>query len=150
MRNIVISLFASAVATMMGCVDATPSDFTVPDAGAGGGRADVDYGDLPPDAIPDPNALCRACLEAPEDPGPGCAGPHAACMADEKCASIYECAFMKDCWSIGEQGPIIICTLPCYQAVGITSPMDPVVALTSPILGCVLGPCAPVCKAMVP
>ena len=66
MRKLVVSMLAPALASILGCIDATPSDFSVPDAGAGG-QPDVDYSDLPADAIPPgPIEVCRACLRSAE------------------------------------------------------------------------------------
>jgi hypothetical protein len=146
MRNLVVSMLAPALASILGCVDATPSDFTVPDAGAGGGHADVDYGDLPPDAIPpDPYEICRSCFRAPEDPGPGCAGAYETCNADDRCGLIMECALVTDCLSKPTQGEAIICSIPCFTSHGVS---DPVTMLTQPMFTCALGVCLPACGVM--
>ena len=112
------------------------------------GRPDVDYGDLPPDAIPDPHAECKACLEAPEDPGPGCATAYATCMADRKCKSISDCAFELDCWKLPMQGEITICALECFFKEMVFDPADPIAMVLNPVAACVLGVCQPVCGMM--
>jgi hypothetical protein len=149
MRKLVISMLASALASILGCVDATPSTF--PDAGAGGGRPpppDVDYGDLAPDEIPDPVAVCKACLEAPEDPGPGCGMPYSACYGNTQCASIFDCGFETSCFVLPSQGEIIVCSLPCFFKFGVTSPSDPIVMLTQPLLDCLIAKCSLPCRGI--
>jgi hypothetical protein len=142
MRNPVICiLLTSLAAAIPGCINAEPSTFPVD---AGPQRPDV-VRDTADDA--DPHAACRACLEAPEDPGPGCAGAVAACMADPKAAYIYECGFRHDCWSLPAQADIVNCGFPCFTEAGITSFGDPAITLTTAVLMCVLGGCQPVCGA---
>jgi hypothetical protein len=145
MRNPVVNiLLATLAACLAGCIDANPSTFYV-DAGLEVGPPDdVDRGDVDPDA--DPFAACRACFAAPEDPGPGCGGPSAACSADAKCTSIQECAITTACYTRATQAEVIDCVLPCFVANGVTNLGDPVLMLTNPLLPCALGPCQPACK----
>jgi len=139
---ICILLTPLAAAMLSGCINADPSTFPM-DAGSAG-RPDV-VRDTADDA--DPHAACRACLEAPEDPGPGCAGPLAACVADPKASIIYECGFVRECWSLPTQADIVGCGFPCFTEAGITSFGDPAVTLVTAVMMCVLGGCQPVCGA---
>ena len=107
---------------------------------------DVDYGDLAPDEIPDPVAVCKACLEAPEDPGPGCATAHANCYGVEQCASIFDCGFETNCYALPSQGEIIVCAIPCFVKFGVSSPSDPVTMLTQPLLTCLIDKCSLPCR----
>jgi hypothetical protein len=139
MRNRFICILFGPVAAAAGCINADPSTFPSNDAGP----------IVRPDVLGDgdTHAGCRACLEAPEDPGPGCAGPLAVCMADEKCPIIYECGFVRECWSLPTQTEVTSCGFPCFQEAGVTSLGDPVVAVTLGVLACVLGACQPACGA---
>jgi hypothetical protein len=144
MRNLVVSMLAPALASILGCVDATPSDFTVPDAGSGG-QPDVDYGDLPPDAITDPIEICRACLAAPEDPGPGCATGYNACMAIEQCMKIVNCYLEAGCAQKPTMAEANGCALPCFVSNGVSSLDDPIIPIATPVGACATAACHPAC-----
>jgi hypothetical protein len=143
MRTAVFSILLTLLAALLpGCIDADPSTFPGVDAGL---DARTGVADTASDV--DPHAACRACLEAPEDPGPGCGGRVAACMADARCPLIYECGFERGCWSLTTQMEVVSCGLPCFVAAGVTNLGDPVVTLVTDVLGCVLGQCQPACGA---
>jgi len=145
MRKLVVSMLAPALASILGCIDATPSDFSVPDAGAGG-QPDVDYSDLPADAIPPgPIEVCRACLGAPEDPGPGCATGYDPCMAHEQCSKILACVLEKGCFAAPTLSESNICSFPCFVSNGVSTLDDPVIAIASPVGNCAYGICRPAC-----
>jgi hypothetical protein len=145
MRSLVVSMLAPLAASILGCVDATPSNFTVPDAGSGGAKPDVDYGDLPPDAIADPKELCVACLAAPEDPGPGCATAYDACVVNAQCLMIVNCYLDTGCAMKASMGEATLCAVPCFQAAGVTGFGDPVIAIASPVGACAYAACQPAC-----
>ena len=142
MRTAAISILILLAASHPGCIDANPSTFPDPDAGPVIVRPDV-VRDTADDA--DLHAACRACLTAPEDPGPGCGSALAACVANEKCEKIYECGFHRDCWSLPTQTDIINCGFPCFAEAGVTDFADPAVTLIQAVSPCVLGPCQPAC-----
>ena len=144
MRTAVYSILATLLAASLpGCINADPSTFPgLVDGGAPVTRPDV-MRDTPEDV--DPRSICRACLAAPEDPGPGCEAANTACVTDEKCNIVYECAFRLDCLSLPTQVDIINCSIGCFGEAGITSPTHPSVALATAITTCVLGQCQPAC-----
>ena len=141
MRKIVNSIVVTSLAAALAsCINADPSNFYV-DAGADIARPDIvvdDSGDAP-----DPNAACKACLEAPEDPGPGCKGPVDACKADEMCAKIYDCGFENACWGLAAIPEIQICGyMKCIVPLGLGL-SDPSVALATAVVVCTIPKCNP-------
>ena len=148
MRNITICiLLTSLAASMPACINADPSTFPNLDAGSGGRPDVVSVSDGETDGDAEPPLSCRACLEAPEDPGPGCAALTAACTSDMKCNIIYECAFEIGCWFLPTQAEIVSCGFPCYARAGVSNPADPVFTLGTPVVQCVLSVCQPACGA---
>lgn len=149
MRTILLRLGFTLLATSsLRCLDVEPLPFYPRDAGAsdigGGGGEDDASEDADPDA-PDPKALCRACIQTPNSPGPGCGDQYQACFANEKCVLIFECVLAKGCTSRPTQPEIINCALPCVSEAGGVNIGDPAVQLILPIAPCVLGPCKPSC-----
>jgi hypothetical protein len=122
-----------------GCLDVDPLPFHAPPEA---GDLDVEE-DASSDA--DLRAVCRQCIEAPVDPGPGCGDQYLACAANEKCLAIFECVLAKGCTSGATQPDIINCALPCVAETGAVNVGDPAVMLILPIAPCVLGPCKPAC-----
>jgi hypothetical protein len=131
--------FALVAALDLGCLNADPLPFHAPEAGL------PDAEDDAPSDAPDPKAVCRECIEAPLDPGPGCSDQYLACAANEKCLVIFECVLAKGCTSAPTQPEIINCALPCVAEAGAVNVGDPAVMLILPIAPCVLGPCKAAC-----
>jgi hypothetical protein len=146
MRNLVVSMLAPALVSILGCVDATPSDFTVPDAGLVV-PPDVDYGDLDPDSIIGPVERCKACLAAPEDPGPGCATVYNTCVAIEQCDKIITCSIETGCPQKPTLGEANICAVPCFVANGVSDLGDPIIPIASPVGMCAFDACHAACGA---
>jgi hypothetical protein len=140
MRNLVVIMLAPVLGSILGCVDATPSDFTVPDAGSGGGP-DVDFGDSPSDPV----ERCKVCLAAPEDPGPGCATAYNTCMAIEQCDKIITCSIMKGCPALPTMGENNLCAVSCFVANGVSGLDDPIIPIASPVGGCAWDQCHAAC-----
>ena len=142
MRIAVFLLMTLLTASLPGCINADPSPFLNLDASPPIMRPDV-VRDTADDV--DPQAVCRACLTAPEDPGPGCGSIISACVADEKCNLVYECGFRRDCWSLPTPTDIFNCGFPCFAEAGITSINDPSVPLVQPLSPCVTTACQSAC-----
>jgi hypothetical protein len=143
MRTAVLSTLVQLLAAALsGCINADPSTFANSDAGPVVTRPDV-MRDTAEDV--DPQAACRACFAAPEDPGPGCGSITADCLADMKCRIVFECGFRRDCWSLPTPTDIFNCGFPCFAEAGITSVSDPSVPLVQPLSPCATGVCQPAC-----
>ncbi|HMJ10988.1 MAG TPA: hypothetical protein VK524_06250 [Polyangiaceae bacterium] len=124
---------------MLGCVasclDASPVDYTAAaDAGSRDGAGEASKAES-----------CRACMLAPEQPGPGCAAAIAPCVDDEKCWAIVECTLTTGCLEYGSLNPRVECGIPCVEQVGITSFNDPSVLRSIAIQECTLAACRSAC-----
>jgi hypothetical protein len=143
MRNIVSSIVVVALAASLpSCINADPSLFYV-DAGADITRPDImvdDSGDEPP---PDPKVACKACLEAPDDPGPGCQSVVDPCKANENCLKIYDCALEKGCMQRPATQEIQLCGYTnCIAPAGIAI-TDLGVTLATAVAQCDFEKCNP-------
>ncbi|MET0592162.1 MAG: hypothetical protein ABW133_05655 [Polyangiaceae bacterium] len=144
MRNLAQSILLSFFAAAPGCINADPSNFLV-DAGVDAPPsppvdADIDdSGDAP-----DPYAACKACLEAPEVPGPGCKTAVDACKADESCLKVYECAFEQKCIGLPSVPEILLCGFTkCNTPLGV--PYEhPATALAQALVVCEVPKCNPI------
>jgi hypothetical protein len=97
-----------------------------------------------PDSGQDPQAVCEACLRAPEVPGPGCQVPYDACVTSPGCRIIKDCAVELGCLQGSKKG-FIGCVFPCLARVVMT-PEDPVLDLGSTLFQCLAnGPCGDMC-----
>lgn len=142
MRTTLLRFGMALIATFsLGCLDVDPLPFYPRDAGT----MDVGSVDDAGEDAPDPKAVCRACIETPNDPGPGCGDQYQACFANDKCVLIFECVLAKGCTSAPTQPEIINCALPCVSEAGGVNIGDPAVQLILPIAPCVLGVCKPAC-----
>ena len=105
----------------------------IPDAGEDGGL--------------DPAEACRACVAAPEDPGPGCKTPYDACIADGMCKAMIECAFDERCF-LGPQRTFLTCAYPCLGKAGVSTMNAPVLEKASNLFQCLAnGSCNAFCFA---
>ena len=103
---------------------------------------DSDAGD---DAGLTREAICAACIAAPEDPGPGCKSPHDTCMADPKCARMIQCAFEDNCF-LGPRRAFLGCGLPCLAKAGVETSDDKILGIASNLFQCLAnGPCGDIC-----
>jgi hypothetical protein len=92
-----------------------------------------------------PQAACAACMEAPEDPGPGCQPTFTACKDNPKCALIIKCGFERQCFQ-GSRREFMNCGLPCVTNNGVLTPDDPVLNLGATLFQCLAnGPCGNLC-----
>jgi hypothetical protein len=100
--------------------------------------------DAAADADLGPQEACRACLAAPEDPGPGCQMPYSACNGEPKCKAILDCGFEVQCFQ-GAQRAFLGCALPCVTKQ-VLLPDDPVLNIATGLFQCLAnGPCGEVC-----
>jgi hypothetical protein len=127
-----------AVALISACVDTSPIAFDGFDAGT-------------TDVAADGHALaesCRQCVQAPDEPGPGCAALWAECVAEPRCEVMAECAIDRGCLSLHTVDERTACSLPCADMVGgVTSGGDPIVPLILRLNVCSLDACRDACLA---
>jgi hypothetical protein len=103
---------------------------------------DLDAGD---DGGPSAAELCRACIAAPEDPGPGCKTPHDVCMANGMCKAMIQCAFDDRCF-LGPQRNFLTCAIPCLEKAGVDNMNAEVLTTASTLFQCLAnGPCGNFC-----
>jgi hypothetical protein len=101
--------------------------------------------DASDDGGTDPLAACRACMTAPDEPGPGCQSVVNACQQNPKCSGIIDCGFELQCIG-GSKRAIFACGLPCVARVGVLTPDDPTLLLAANFFQCVAnGPCGDIC-----
>jgi hypothetical protein len=88
---------------------------------------------------------CKACLETPDEAGPGCGSEYTVCTANAECAAMIACTFAAGCYK-GSPSLYVNCALPCAMEAGALSGMDPVLKLASPLFNCIVGgACTPSC-----
>lgn len=86
---------------------------------------------------------CYDCLEAPNDPGPGCANEYKACDDDPKCKAQQAC-YRKDCsWAI-KPTDVFACGSKCFEDLGVAFD-DPASLLAYNIYLCATKACGPLC-----
>ena len=132
----VVPLFVVAMAC--GCfempivhVDKTEGPVVMPDASDDGRM--------------DPQAACLACMNAPEEPGPGCQTVFSACKQNPKCSVFIDCGFELQCFQ-GSKRAVFACGQPCLSRIGGLTPDDPALLLASNFFQCVVnGPCGDIC-----
>jgi hypothetical protein len=104
---------------------------------------------VPPDASDDgeidPQAACRACMAAPEDPGPGCQTVFSACRENPKCSLFIDCGFELQCF-LGSKREVLSCGDPCLKRGGPLAPTDPAFLLAANFFNCAAnGSCGEIC-----
>jgi hypothetical protein len=132
-----------ALAGLAACLDMSANNYVVPVEEAAPPPV-VDAGEDAPDV--DTRPPCVQCLEAPDQPGPGCGTALAECRGDPKCSATYDCVLAKSCLTKGDQKKIILCGLPCAQEAGIIAQDDPSAVLILDIVACIQASCASPCK----
>lgn len=130
---VVAALLASACNDFSPVVLANVPDGSAADAGDGDGSA-VGEGE------------CRACVEGPEEPGPGCQRATEGCLADEKCAAMYECMYELGCFAEESVNASANCALPCAVRAGALTGADSSLQLGVEVVMCVYDSCAEACK----
>jgi hypothetical protein len=97
------------------------------------------------DAGPGPLEICKACVAAPEDPGPGCKTPYDTCMREPKCGRMIQCAFDDGCF-LGPRRGFLGCGLSCLTKAGVETSDDTVLTPASNLFQCLAnGPCGDLC-----
>ena len=105
----------------------------------------VGAGDAGTDAATDPQAACLACMQAPEDPGPGCAIPFQVCFQDDRCAPLVQCAIDAQCLQ-GSRRLFVSCSVPCLTKGGVQTPDEYVLTIATNLFQCIAnGPCGNIC-----
>lgn len=135
-----------------GCLSVDPIDFQAPDAhppfdasidstfGDGGELdAEADAADV------DGTLGCYACIEAPDDPGPGCGTEYTACVDKPQCKAIMDCVFAAGCFYLATTKDFTVCAIPCAIEAGVTSTDDPIVVLGLNVAYCADKTCRPFC-----
>lgn len=93
----------------------------------------------------DPVEVCAACIQAPEDPGPGCKTPYDACVAEPPCKLMIQCAFDDHC-ILGPRKAFLGCGLPCLEKAGVKTSDDKILTFASILFQCLAnGPCGDLC-----
>lgn len=107
-----------------------------------------DASTAPGDATADANVhpACRACLEAPSSPGPGCGDDFDKCGSTGTCRQIYDCALKKDCFFKASVNASISCGVPCAVQAGTTNQHDPSIGAILSLAACAHQACASVCE----
>ena len=135
-----------------GCLNVDAVDFTPPDA-----RPVVSF-DTSVDStfVGDADALddaadadttlgCYQCIEAPDDPGPGCGTEFLACEAEPKCKAIMDCVLAAGCFFLATTKDFTVCAIPCAVEAGVTSTDDPIVTLGLNVAYCADAKCRAYC-----
>jgi hypothetical protein len=124
------------------CVDTSPIAVSK-DAGVPTPVRDAPLGE-----VSDPHPACHACIEAPNDPGPGCANQLARCNANAGCQTIYECAYKIGCVFKVDYQESLACALPCTEGIlnAFQEPIMAAIALTE----CFHAACTDVCGVEAP
>jgi hypothetical protein len=105
----------------------------------------VGRGDAGEDGDFDPQAACRACVAAPDEPGPGCEKVLSACQADPICNFLINCAFESVCFQ-GSRKAFLTCATPCLTKAGVMTGNEKVIEIASTLFTCAAnGPCGDVC-----
>ena len=138
------------------CLSVDPVDFTPPDTrpvvsfdtsiadssiGEAGNETDaeLDAGDV------DATLGCYQCIEAPDDPGPGCGTEFAACAAEPRCKAIMDCVFVEGCFFLASTKDFVVCAIPCATDAGVTTTDDPIIQLGLNVAYCADKSCRPYC-----
>ena len=140
-----------ALVAASGCLSVDPVDFEAPDTrpvidasvdSAFGDGGEVDVGDA---ADGDGALSCYQCIEAPDDPGPGCGTEFAACEAQPQCKAIMDCVLAAGCFFLASTKDFTVCAIPCAVEAGVTSTDDPIVVLGLNVAYCADKSCRPYC-----
>jgi hypothetical protein len=141
-----------ALVVASGCLNVDPVDFNAPDtrplttfdtsvSDATLGEGDEVDGELDGDG-----ALgCYQCIEAPDDPGPGCGTEFAACAAAPKCKALMDCVFATGCFFLATTKDFTVCAIPCAVEAGVTTTDDPNVTLGLNVAYCADKSCRQFC-----
>jgi hypothetical protein len=122
----------------LGCED-PPITLTVGDGGGEGPGSDaaVDGGFQ--------LSTCKACMAAPDEPGPGCDNEYGPCEADPKCTGILQCIYAAGCFG-GKSSRFLSCGIPCVEEAGVLTSTDPSLGTATSLFECVVnGACGPSC-----
>ncbi|MET0593683.1 MAG: hypothetical protein ABW133_13350 [Polyangiaceae bacterium] len=137
MRFIGLFLVAVAATGWCGCLEMPISIVEK----TGGPIVSLDAG---PDAE-DHLTVCLRCIQAPEEPGPGCSIPYTACVENEQCKLILECGIQMGCFQ-GPRKGFLACGLGCLMAGGVKTPDDKTLNAASNAFQCFAnGACANSC-----
>jgi hypothetical protein len=90
------------------------------------------------DADPSP---CRACMRAPNEPGPGCANEFLDCSLSIRCAQIFECAYGGGCILKPTTTESVECVRPCLTGLE----EGPLVIYLSNLFSCIDAKCRDAC-----
>ena len=134
-----LACFVVTVASLPACLDLPPR--VVPaDAGV-----EVDGG---PVVRPDGPSVCVTCIQAPDDPGPGCGTAWAPCAVEPRCVGLVECSEERNCFRFNNLNQFLGCVQPCVEKFMLAGTTDPVYPLVTPIVFCTtgVGVCAPICN----
>jgi hypothetical protein len=93
----------------------------------------------------DPQVACRACITAPNEPGPGCLNNYTTCVEHPLCKIMINCAFDLQCYQ-GSRKAFLTCAYPCLEKAGITTGNEEVITIASTLFTCSAnGPCGNIC-----
>lgn len=96
-------------------------------------------------AVTDGSATqCQQCLEAPNQPGPGCANELAACQANALCADHLVCLEQQGCTALTTREEMFTCGTQCWQDRHVDI-NDPAVALGYAVYRCRITSCGSIC-----
>jgi hypothetical protein len=115
-------------AAFAACLDVTP--VTVPDAPPAGRRT---------------SQACFDCINAPDDPGPGCGVEVAGCNQYTNCYVGLQCVFQQGCFN-GTEAELAICSTHCAEVGQLMSADDPATAPALAFYQCALTKCGALCR----
>jgi hypothetical protein len=139
-------LFAVLVASIGGavlhaCLDVQVIHVDEPVSDGGGPGHDLDVASDAP-------RPCELCINAPPDPGPGCAHVVAICAADRGCHDTMVCAVAARCLELSGMGTILDCGTPCGRNAGLDL-SSPSLTYLFDVLACAQDSCGPICRGEV-
>ena len=101
--------------------------------------------DAATDAPEDLLTGCKRCMNADEDPGPGCYSAYTTCVNDKKCNDTLECIYGAGCFGASPKS-FLGCGTPCGTKAGIFTGNDPSLAIAAALFQCVAnGGCNAAC-----
>jgi hypothetical protein len=129
-------------AVLHACLDVQVIHVDEPGSDGGGGPGH----DL--DVASDAPRPCELCMNAPSDPGPGCAQEVAICAADRGCHDTMVCAVAARCLELSGMGTILDCGTPCGRDAGLDL-SSPSLTYLFDVLACAQDSCGPICRGEV-
>ena len=143
MSRAALVLFCLAAAT--GCLSVDPVDFVAVESGPGDSSTVETTSEVAEENDAETSLDCYACIEAPDDPGPGCGDEYGTCIANAQCKAIMDCVYVARCFYLKTTKDFVACAIPCAAEAGVVETDDPVVTLGLNVAYCVDKVCRAFC-----